>query len=354
MASSSTPGKPLDVLFLQDFTGSQQPYIDTARAEIRNICVTLTQQGNFAQGDLRFGVVAFRDHPPQDSSFVTKTLTPRPGSNPEQVGFVADPGVVAHVLNTLMASGGGDGPEAATDALQTSLTADWRDGASRVAILITDAPPHGLGENGDGFPNGCPLGLDPLCVVSSMANVGITLYVIACEPSLSHYNRARSFYDGVARKTGGRILDLGGTGNLPNLILGTILETIDHEAIISENLEVVQSLVEQDRSASNETIAKQLFAKLKARSVQMRTLNVEHVVPQDKTASQNAQAWFEAETLEDARGKVIDVQASRFTRRKTRGAPQAQAAPTIETKHISLSQVEGIVQKTRMRSSRPT
>ena len=114
-------------------------------------------QGNFAPGGLRFGVVAFRDHPPQDSTFVTKVLTPRPGSSPEQVAFVADAGIVANVLNTLSASGGGDGPEASTDALQLCLTADWKDGASRVAILITDAPPHGLGESGDGFPDGCPL-----------------------------------------------------------------------------------------------------------------------------------------------------------------------------------------------------
>ena len=64
---------------------------------------------------------------------------------------------MAQVLDTLLATGGGDGPEASTDALQMCLTADWRDGASRVAILITDAPPHGLGEGRDGFPNGCPL-----------------------------------------------------------------------------------------------------------------------------------------------------------------------------------------------------
>lgn len=70
---------------------------------------------------------------------------------------------------------------------------------------------------------------------------------------------------------------------------------------------MVQSLVEQDGSASNETIARELHAKFKARKVQMRTLNVNHVVPQDSTASQNAQAWFEAETLEDGRGKVSDV-----------------------------------------------
>ena len=64
---------------------------------------------------------------------------------------------MANVLNALSASGGGDGPEAATDALQLSLTADWKDGASRVVILITDAPPHGVEETGDGFPDGCPL-----------------------------------------------------------------------------------------------------------------------------------------------------------------------------------------------------
>ena len=106
-------------------------------------------------GGLRFGVVAFRDHPPQDSTFVTNVLTP--GSNPEQVAFVPDAGTVANVLNTLSARGGGDGPEAATDALQLSLTADWKDGASRVVILITDAPPHGVEETGDMFPDGCPL-----------------------------------------------------------------------------------------------------------------------------------------------------------------------------------------------------
>lgn len=82
---------------------------------------------------------------------------------------------------------------------------------------------------------------------------------------------------------------------------------MDHEAIISRNLNVVRSLVEQDSSASNETIAKELHAKLKAQNVQMRTLNVEHVVPQDSRVSQNAQAWFEAETLEEGRAMASDV-----------------------------------------------
>ncbi len=144
------------MLFLQDFTGSQQPYIDAAHAEIRNICAALMQQGHFAPGDLKFGVAAFRDHFPQAKSFITKALTPRPGSNPEQVAFTTDPGTVAYVLSTLSADEGGDGPEAVADVLQMGLLADWRNDAYKVAILITDAPPHGLGEDGDTFPDGCP------------------------------------------------------------------------------------------------------------------------------------------------------------------------------------------------------
>jgi hypothetical protein len=100
---------------------------------------------------------------------------------------------------------------------------------------------------------------------------------------------------------------LGGTSNLPRLILGTILETLDHEAIVTKNLNAVQSMVEQDSSASNEMIAKELHVKLRAENVKMRTLDVEHIVPQDSKATKNAQAWFEAETLEEGRVKILDV-----------------------------------------------
>ena len=70
---------------------------------------------------------------------------------------------------------------------------------------------------------------------------------------------------------------------------------------------MVQSLVEQDSSATNETIARELHVKLRAQNVQMRTLNVENVVTRDSTMSQNAQAWFEAENLVEGRARILDV-----------------------------------------------
>jgi hypothetical protein len=54
-------------------------------------------------------------------------------------------------LSSLVAAGGGDGPEAQTAALAAALDLDWAEGAIKMVVLITDAPPHGLGEPGDGF-----------------------------------------------------------------------------------------------------------------------------------------------------------------------------------------------------------
>lgn len=90
-------------------------------------------------------LVAFRDHPPQDSTYVT-----------QEYAFTTDIEIMEANLRTLSASGGGDGPEAQTAALHSALNSDWRDDGAKIAILITDSPPHGIGDNGDGIPDGDP------------------------------------------------------------------------------------------------------------------------------------------------------------------------------------------------------
>jgi hypothetical protein len=64
-----------------------------------------------------------------------------------------------------------------------------------MVVLIADAPPHGIGEHGDGFPEGSPcgssdhspsgfswltlpLGRDPLQIARTMASRGIVLVSI--------------------------------------------------------------------------------------------------------------------------------------------------------------------------------
>lgn len=59
--------------------------------------------------------------------------------------------------------------------MKATLELSWRGDASRMAVLVADAPAHGIGEYGDGFPNGGPDGEDPLLLARMMASQGISL-----------------------------------------------------------------------------------------------------------------------------------------------------------------------------------
>lgn len=138
--------------------------------------------GKWEKDDVRMGIVAFRDHPPQDTTYVT-----------QEYEFTSEIATMQANLRLLQAYGGGDGPEAQTAALDSALKAKWRDDGAKIAILITDAPPHGIGAPGDGFPEGDPqgtcshlslsvftsdtivIGRDPLQIVRKLARSAVTL-----------------------------------------------------------------------------------------------------------------------------------------------------------------------------------
>ncbi|ELU44023.1 elongation factor-2 kinase [Rhizoctonia solani AG-1 IA] len=182
-----------DLVFIQDATGSQGSYITHSTEHIQRICADIISHGGLASAeDLRVGLIAFRDHPPQDHTYVTKNF-----------GFTSDIGKVHENLKTLYASGGGDGPEAVTASLWDALNLDWRPTASKMIVLIADAPPHGIGEYGDGFDAGSPDGHDPLVIARELAQRGIVLFFVACEPALSGYAHANDFYTALTSITSG-------------------------------------------------------------------------------------------------------------------------------------------------------
>lgn len=85
--------------------------------------------------DLRVGIVNYRDHEPQDTTYVT------------QIHHLTDniKKTKKFIKNT-EAEGGGDFPEAICCGLTDCLTKlKWRDDAVKVVILICDAPPHAMG-----------------------------------------------------------------------------------------------------------------------------------------------------------------------------------------------------------------
>ena len=127
----------LDLVFLMDCTGSMGSYIAKGKESIMNIVEKVKSS---EKADVRFCYIAYRDHPPQDKTLITKVHD-----------FTTNPKDMRQYLSLYQASGGGDGPEAVTEALHESLNLNYRKNAIKIAVLIADAPPHGLGCSGLSF-----------------------------------------------------------------------------------------------------------------------------------------------------------------------------------------------------------
>ncbi|KAH9924268.1 uncharacterized protein BXZ73DRAFT_91272 [Epithele typhae] len=272
--------KMLDLVFVQDCTGSQGSYIASATKNIEEICNHIYESGKLqTRDDLRIGLVAYRDHPPQDHTYVTRNF-----------GFSSDISQVHKDLSTLYASGGGDGPEAVTAALHQALTMEWRPTASKMVVLIADAPPHGIGEYGDGS----------LQIAREMASRGITLFFVACEPALSGYSYATDFYQAITNITSGLMLPLTTADLLTHAIVGSVLENLDMERLVRE----VGQAVSQRILGNNESVddvARELHERLLLRNESTKKVVIESIYRDSPEAKHNVDTYMNARTLAEAR-----------------------------------------------------
>ncbi len=315
--------KKLDLVFTMDCTGSMGSYISAAKNNIETICARLTQVEGY---DLRFGLIAYRDHPPQDSSFVTKTFP-----------FTASLATMKQQLGLLSASGGGDGPEAVAAALNATLESSWREDATKVCILIADAPPHGLGERGDGFPNGAPDGVDPLVVLDGMSAKGITIYAVGCMPALSNYQYAIEFFIAAAQRTNGQAVALGSAAALAEVITGGAIEEMDLESLSASVASHVQQLRAAEPALADEEVQQRIWSTLQSRGARTRQVKTSmlqsahaHLVSQAPSLCKAREALCAAGPLREshpmARTKLRALPGSpakkcRGVYRSSRGAP---------------------------------
>jgi len=248
--------KMLDLAFAMDCTGSMGEYIDSARDNIRQIVEEIVAS---EKGDVRLALVNYRDHPPQDTSYVT-----------EVHDFTSSPNTMKGWLTNTSADGGGDTPEAVADALHDVLKLSWRDEATKICVCISDAPPHGLpGCGGDGFPEGCPAGIDPIKVVREMAEKGITLYVAGCEPSISPY---KNFFMAIAYITGGQYVPLSRAKVLSQVIVGGAQEEMSLEQIMEEVNEEVQADMASGRTIDEEEMSRRVHTKMMAKGIRSKQM----------------------------------------------------------------------------------
>lgn len=256
----------LDLAFLLDTTGSMGSYILNAQKSIRDIVEAIVSS---EKSDVRLALVEYRDHPPQDATFVTR-----------KHDFTSSVKTMKEWLDNCSAQGGGDAPEAVADALNDAYNLSWRAEATKICILISDAPPHGLSQSGDSFPNGCPAGHDPLKITRDIAEKGITLYCVGCEPALVPY---RDFFMALAYITGGQYVPLSNANLLAKVIIGSAQEEISLEKLMSNIQQEVNNLVETSGGAmSTEAMSRIVQSKLKSdgfRVKKMQMCNADYAKP---------------------------------------------------------------------------
>ena len=184
---------------------------------------------------IRLALIQYRDHPPEDDTYVTV-----------RHNFTSDVGRMESWLSRTTAKGGGDQPEAVADALWDAVHfLSWRKRATKVCVMVCDSPPHGLPCHwDDAFRKGCPEGHDPLQLADRMADRGIILYVVGCEPAIRNY---RDFYKALAHVTGGQYVPLKKAEFLAKVIIGGSCE----ELSLHDVMEDVTAYIQEHQKASD-------------------------------------------------------------------------------------------------------
>ncbi|KAL4500400.1 hypothetical protein ABPG72_003351 [Tetrahymena utriculariae] len=143
----------IDVVFCCDTTSSMSSYINKCKDTVNQIIKNILDKTQGEGISVKFGFVAYRDHPPQDNTYLTCSYD-----------FTSED-EIKQFIQTLSAYGGGDLPEAAMDGLYVSAKhMSWRDSTHipslRYIFHITDAPPHGSEYGNWSSSKGCKCDID--------------------------------------------------------------------------------------------------------------------------------------------------------------------------------------------------
>ncbi|BAZ37951.1 hypothetical protein NIES4101_38770 [Calothrix sp. NIES-4101] len=189
----------VDLCFVVDTTGSMGTFIQAAQRQLLNTISLLSADKSI---DLQIGLVEYRDHPPQDQTFITRVYP-----------LTTDMQAMQSVINKLRADGGGDAPEAVYDGIHDACKQmRWRKHSCRFILLVGDAPPHGFAKwlkdvkpnlkihsSGDTWANGCPSGLNVQAVTALAETYRVTIHTLCMVGDLL----TKEAFTVLAQATGG-------------------------------------------------------------------------------------------------------------------------------------------------------
>jgi hypothetical protein len=133
-----------------------------------------------------------------------------------------------------------------------------------------------------------------------MAQRGITLFFVACEPALSGYLYATDFYQAITSITSGLTVPLTTANLLSHAIIGSVLENLDMDRLVREvGQAVAERILGQNESVDD--VARELHERLLLRNESTKKLVVENIYRDSEEARHNVQVFSTAANLGEAR-----------------------------------------------------
>ncbi|XP_071111399.1 uncharacterized protein [Haliotis cracherodii] len=321
----------LDLAFVLDCTVSMKRYIDAAKANIKRIVDKIVAS---EKRDVRLALIQYRDHFSPWREFDTVRVR----------DFTSSVRAMKSWLDVCKAVTEGnvvDAPEAVADGLHELTNLTWRKDATKIAVLVCDAPPHGLGGGGDNYPRGCPRGYDPLKIVNCLATKEVVLYVAGCEPSVSAY---KDFFTGLAYVTGGQYVPLASSDNLATIIVCGAEEEMSLEYLMKTEVgAAIKQLQDSGVEFDDDLMELHLSAEMARKGITTKKLR------------RNKASLGDVSDKAKVISKMADlVEYRRTNLRYVRPASVASAAVgdvfDVEESEVDYAQVQRMVQKSKMRN----
>ena len=275
----------LDIVFIVDNTGSMGPYIQNVKTKILEIIRTIKKEELCHR--LRVGLVSYRDHPPEETTYIT-----------QKYELSSDTSKIEQNVLQMDASGGGDGPEAVSTALQVMNKMEYLNESAKIAVLIGDAPPHGV-EPGDRWPQGTPDGAKWDEEAKKSFDKGVVVHTVGCFPEITGYENGVKTYEKIAEISQGRFIPLEKAELLVNIITGLAVEEIDKIAIqksILEDLGVSMEEFPADEDFTDEKISA-MVAKAQSKGFRKRAMAVRSA---SAPATRSEDLAVEAQEIDEA------------------------------------------------------
>ncbi|KAK3092258.1 hypothetical protein FSP39_000425 [Pinctada imbricata] len=188
------PGGPFEICFSFDTTGSMSSSITEVKGRVQDMIQRL-------QADIpgiRIAVFAHGDYCDKNSSYVTK-----------HIDFSTNVADLCKWVKNVGSTGGGDSDECYELVLHEVQDLSWTPGSQRALVMIGDANPHE-----PNYPQNT-LKLDWRKEADKLAAMAVRIYSVY----VNRCSGATNFYNEIAKRTGGRKVDLENFSNMFDFIM---------------------------------------------------------------------------------------------------------------------------------------